>query len=405
MPLPTTPVTRRRIVAAACLAACLALPLGSRAAGADSRSALPPLPSQQGAASVQLWHAGARDAIARHKPNQQAALRWLAYLAWAQHQAAEALAGDLPGASEAAWSALFDRVSSETLAGLVPADAADWRRLAGDLALTRRAGAADVARAEALADQAARATLSRAATDGFDAAAAAAPPVAADAWRSQLQPPRPPHLPLLGTMKTMYLRGGDAVRPPPPPAIDSAAFRQALAEVRERAGRGDAEGLARARRWEMTSGSLVAGFWDEMALGLAARHGQGGRATSRTLALALGATLDANIACHDAKYAYWLPRPSQADAAIRPLIALPNHPSYPSNHSCDSGAAAEVLATLFDGEARTLRAMAVEAGESRIDGGIHYRFDLDAGLAIGRAAARAALASAPVAEARPGSRP
>jgi membrane-associated phospholipid phosphatase len=72
---------------------------------------------------------------------------------------------------------------------------------------------------------------------------------------------------------------------------------------------------------------------------------------------------------------------------------LPNHPSYPSNHACDSGAAAEVLATYFPSSAAELRAMAREAGESRIDGGIHYRFDLDAGLAIGRAAAAAALAA------------
>ena len=111
------------------------------------------------------------------------------------------------------------------------------------------------------------------------------------------------------------------------------------------------------------------------------------------LAATLGATWDANIACHEAKYVYWTPRPSQADPAIRPLVALPNHPSYPSNHACDSGAAAEVLAVFFPSRANELRSMAREAGESRIDGGIHYRFDIDGGLAIGRAAAAAALAA------------
>jgi membrane-associated phospholipid phosphatase len=70
---------------------------------------------------------------------------------------------------------------------------------------------------------------------------------------------------------------------------------------------------------------------------------------------------------------------------------LPKPPSYPSNHACDSGAAAEVLALLFPAEAERLRAARRRGGESRIDAGIHYRFDLDAGLAIGRAAARAAL--------------
>jgi membrane-associated phospholipid phosphatase len=109
------------------------------------------------------------------------------------------------------------------------------------------------------------------------------------------------------------------------------------------------------------------------------------------MALTLGATLDANIACHDAKYTYWTPRPSQVDPSIRPIVGLPNHPSYPSNHACDSGAAADVLARLFPTQRVALQAMAREAAESRIDAGIHYRFDMDAGLAIGRAAAEAAF--------------
>ena len=48
--------------------------------------------------------------------------------------------------------------------------------------------------------------------------------------------------------------------------------------------------------------------------------------------------------------------------------------------------------------------MAHEAGESRVDGGIHYRFDVEAGEGIGRAAAAPALKAAgatTVAEQRP----
>ena len=115
------------------------------------------------------------------------------------------------------------------------------------------------------------------------------------------------------------------------------------------------------------------------------------RETARMLAATMGATWDANIACHDAKYTYWTPRPSQVDPSIKPLIGLPTHPSYPSNHSCDSGAAAEVLGAYFPSRRDALWAMALEAGESRIDGGIHYRFDLEAGLAIARGSAAAAI--------------
>ncbi|HEU4828577.1 MAG TPA: hypothetical protein VFT04_05230, partial [Gemmatimonadales bacterium] len=41
-----------------------------------------------------------------------------------------------------------------------------------------------------------------------------------------------------------------------------------------------------------------------------------------------------------------------------------------------------VLASLFPGDAQRLAGMAHEAGISRIFGGIHYRFDADAGLVI-----------------------
>ena len=345
----------------------------------------------EGAATLQQWHAAAREAITRQRPNQQAALRLLAYLALAQHRAAEALAAR--PASEAAWQALFDRVSAQTLSALMPAEAIVFTQLAETHAAARRSSTPtpDLQPAEALADRAARDVLARAATDGFDAEWKGAPPTDAAAWHSQLQPARPPHLPMLGRMKPIFVAAGDALRPPAPPPVDSVAFKEALAEVKARSQGGDKAALERARRWEMVTGSLVAGFWDETTGRLAARHALSGRQTSRVMAATLGATLDANIACHDAKYTYWTPRPSQADPTLRPVVGLPNHPSYPSNHACDSGAAAEVLGSFFPSEREAMQAMARDAGESRIDGGIHYRFDLDAGLDIGRAAARAAL--------------
>ena len=382
-----------------CIAAALAALAFATTAGAespDSRSLPSRLTAREGATAIQLWHAAARDAITRQRPNQQAALRVLAYLAWAQDRAAGSLAASEGVASEAAWSALFDHTSSETLSALMPAEADNFRRVAAALAQTRRAETtpADVERVRAFAEQAVQATLARSASDGFDAIWTGSPPADAGAWHSLLQPARPPHLPMLGRMKPLYLSAGDAARPAAPPKPGSAAFNEALAEVRERAASGDAERVARARHWEMTTGALVAGFWDEVAAGLAARHGLSGRDASRALALTLGATLDANIACHDAKYTYWTPRPSQVDPSIRPIVGLPNHPSYPSNHACDSGAAAEVLGALFPTQRAALQTMAREAAESRIDAGIHYRFDMDAGLAIGHAAAEAALAKA-----------
>jgi membrane-associated phospholipid phosphatase len=49
------------------------------------------------------------------------------------------------------------------------------------------------------------------------------------------------------------------------------------------------------------------------------------------------------------------------------------------------------LTDAFPSERAMLDALAQEASMSRVYGGIHYRFDGDAGLALGRAAATLAL--------------
>lgn len=84
-------------------------------------------------------------------------------------------------------------------------------------------------------------------------------------------------------------------------------------------------------------------------------------------------------------------RLSEADPEVRLAIALPDHPSYPSDRGCLSGAAAAALDAFFPGDAARPRAMADEAAFSGVVAGLHYRFDGEAGLAIGRAAARIAI--------------
>jgi hypothetical protein len=103
------------------------------------------------------------------------------------------------------------------------------------------------------------------------------------------------------------------------------------------------------------------------------------------------AAMDGLIACADAKFTYWLLRPSQADPGISLAIGLPNFPSYPSNHACFSGAAAYVLGALFPVDQQRLAEMAYDAGISRILGGIHYRFDSDVGLQIAQSVTGRAL--------------
>jgi membrane-associated phospholipid phosphatase len=104
---------------------------------------------------------------------------------------------------------------------------------------------------------------------------------------------------------------------------------------------------------------------------------------------------DAQIGCWDAKQTYWLIRPWQADAGISVVAAVgkPNHPSYPSGHSCLSASGADVLSTFFPEQRDHLNAMVTEAGLSRMYGGIHYRFDIEAGQALGHSVARFTIAA------------
>ena len=64
---------------------------------------------------------------------------------------------------------------------------------------------------------------------------------------------------------------------------------------------------------------------------------------------------------------------------------MPLNPSYPAAHGCQSGAYSSALAYLFPRDADALNAQGTEAGQSRLWAGIHFRSDIDAGLALGRA--------------------
>ncbi len=88
-----------------------------------------------------------------------------------------------------------------------------------------------------------------------------------------------------------------------------------------------------------------------------------------------------------------------ADPEWISLLTANNHPDYPSAHSYQSGAAAEVLAATFGADTpfaiqsvslpnvtRTFTSFsqaAAEIGESRIYGGIHFRLAVEVGLKRG----------------------
>src|SRR5262249_7356920 len=108
-------------------------------------------------------------------------------------------------------------------------------------------------------------------------------------------------------------------------------------------------------------------------------------AAARLYADAMLAQHDATLACWDAKYTYLEMRPVMFDAGITPLFATPGHPGFPSGHACASGAIAAVMDTTFAAEAQAFDAKATEAGLSTFYAGIHFKSDVDGGLALGHA--------------------
>jgi membrane-associated phospholipid phosphatase len=212
-------------------------------------------------------------------------------------------------------------------------------------------------------------------------------------WFSSANPPAPPAGALFGQATPYFLTSGDQFRPAAPPAFGSPAFDAALAEVRQISDTRTAEQDASAKFWAFPAGTYgPPGYWNEVAAKLAVQYHLGERAAAHLFALMNMVGFDAIIASHDAKFTYWLIRPSQADPGIQVAIGLPNFPSYPSNHSAISAGMTAVLGAMFPAEKAGLDALAEEAGRSRILGGIHYSFDNTAGLQLGRTIAAWALA-------------
>ncbi|MES3015295.1 MAG: hypothetical protein V4750_16430 [Pseudomonadota bacterium] len=192
------------------------------------------------------------------------------------------------------------------------------------------------------------------------------------------------------------MKSGDEFRVPPAAPWGSDAFKAQTREVRDIADARTNEQLRVAQNWENLTGSFAAGAWNVRARAAMAAKGLDEPTTARVLATMHMAGFDGVVACHDSKYAYWVPRPSQADPGISVAITLPNHPSYPSNHSCISGAMGRVLDASIPGSNGMFEAMGRQAGTSRLYGGIHYQMDLDAGEAIAAKVAARALQSGPV---------
>lgn len=207
----------------------------------------------------------------------------------------------------------------------------------------------------------------------------------------------PPDEPYAPGWRTWVMAGADQFRPTPP-AYGSPQFLAALREVIEVNRTLDEEGERIARFWVDGHGSVTPpGHWNQIAIEHARQAGLDDATAVRVFVDLNLALADTFVAVWDAKYHYWTARPITAARRVlgvefKPTILTPPFPSYPSGHAGFSGAAAEILAAYFPAHEAQLRAMAEEAANSRLLGGIHYRYDNEDGLALGRQIARLVLA-------------
>ncbi|HEU4721333.1 MAG TPA: vanadium-dependent haloperoxidase [Gemmatimonadaceae bacterium] len=338
------------------------------------------------------WNRRVAGLLALRPPGngQAATSRILTYLSVAQYRAVLAAEDGKNGSIHPSVPAAVGAASVAVLSKFFPQDANTLEgQLDADLAAAQWPGTRheDVAAGEAIGRAVGAEVNALAATDNYLVVSPGTPPPGPGYWVSSSAP----IVRSLTGVRPFFLTSASQLRPPPPPAFGSPAFLTALAEVRAISDARTAEQLAIARFWNTSSAPFTAGALNLIADDLIEANHRTEREAARILAYANAAAFDAQIACFDAKFEYWFIRPSQADPAITLPIGLPNHPSYPSGHSCITSAITGVLAAALPSERSRLEEISELAGMSRVYGGIHYRFDIEAGQAIGRGAAELAL--------------
>ena len=355
------------------------------------------------------WNAVARALVASHNTNGPMASRVYALVSVAQFAASLSIVGDdrrrddPHGGSESGGvglDAAIARASANVLGGLYP-DAATAAVIASALSDDERlvdgqpVGRGTEARGDAIGATVAQAVLASAATDGAAAAnCPATPPLpASQFWHDDAVPPNPqPLLPCFGRVRTWLGIDVAQFRADPPPAFGSPAFQAGLAEVRQISDTRTTEQLAIVDTWlDGNNTQQPPGHWNTIASDLATQHRLDAASSARMFAVLNMAMMDTHIACWDRKYTYWEIRPWQVDPFITTPRGQPHHPANPSGHACAGGAGSGTLGAFFPQERDSLNALGSEQGLSTVLSGVHYRFDVDKGLQIGRVIAANAV--------------
>jgi hypothetical protein len=359
----------------------------------------PPIPQ---ARSYAMLHVAMADAVAaideRYEPfHAQVRTSWGASAEAAAAQAGhDVLVSLLPEAKKAADSALASR-----LAHIPPA-----RALPG-VAAGRKAAAAILAWRQ---------------NDGYATANPQPPEFLASTlpgvWRPTASGPY--QFSEIGNVEPFGLLTPSQFLPTPYPQLESAAYADAFNEVKS-VGRtvSSTRTPEQARFAQLFAGlgdfaNATGPFrlWSNVARDLSEQKSLPLAATARLFALTMAAMHDSLQTSHYSKSVYRLWRPetaiahadldnnpaTNAEAGWTPLIPTPPYPAYSSNMTCLGTGASRMLANVLGRDAQTFSATWYTASDavvfsqpytslfqlgddeahSRIWGGIHYRFDIEA---------------------------
>lgn len=407
---------RVRFIASALLAAAVVVPVGATSSGAQGQ------PSGSPDTYVTDWDAVGTQAFSAAMLTPAEGHVIFAYVAIAVYDSVMAIEGgyrpfainvDAPaGAStEAAVAAAAHRILVHYLPAQAPGilDPAYTASLA-----TIPDGQAEtdgVATGERVADL----LIDERADDGFRVPVTYTPPdpPIPGVWLPTAT--TPPVGTYLGLMRPFSLASADQFRPSGPPALDTKEWAREYNEVKQIGSststtRTDEQTLA-ARFWAEPPVQQARGSFRKFVLD----HDLDVVEASRFMAMISVTYADALIACFDAKYHFTFWRPITAIRAgdtdgneetvgdptwTTLLPATPNHPEYPSAHSCLTPAGGRVIARflgtgeidftvpsltgLGDRHYDQVKDLQYEVGNARIWGGIHFLSAVEDGITIAK---------------------
>ncbi len=205
-------------------------------------------------------------------------------------------------------------------------------------------------------------------------------------------------------------------RSAPPPTLRSKRYARDYNELRRVGGTNSAyRSQDRADVAQFYAVTAPVPVWNAAASQVAIEQSRSMSENARVLALVNMAISDAQASVMETKYHYRFWRPetairagdtdgnllTRADPDFVPFVITPCFPSYGSAHGSSSGAAREVLERVFGTrhhfmtlsnpaipdvvlQYRTFRQISSDIDDARVYGGIHFRFDQEAGAKLGR---------------------